>query len=88
MNKIDKYKSKLCHILKTSNEILFLQDIRLGSNQNLKDIENDIACTKFGNYTPYFNSTLNKRGVGILIKKDIYFKVLRTFPHYARTSLF
>ena len=54
VNKVDKYKSKLCHILKTSNELIFVQDVRLGSNQNLNDLKNDIACTKYGNYTSFF----------------------------------
>ena len=86
-NKLDKYKAKLCHILKSSNDIIMLQDCRVGSNKNLNDILNDIVCTKYGNYTPFFNSTLNKRGVGILLKKDLNCEVLRTFSSLCENIL-
>ena len=87
VSKLDKYNAKLCHILKSSNDIILLQDTRLGCNKNLLELTNDILCTKYGNYTPFFNSTMSKRGVGILIKKEVDFKVLRTFSSVCENVL-
>jgi exonuclease III len=70
---------KICGITKIKSDIIFLSDIRL-SNRNLVSCANDLKYQFINN--PYekceffYNSTKNKRGVGILIKKNIPFSVL------------
>jgi exonuclease III len=63
---------KIQGITKLNTDIIFLSDIRL-SNKYLVSAANDIEKMFLSNpiasYTFMFNSTKNKRGVGILIKK-------------------
>jgi hypothetical protein len=63
---------KIYGITKLKADVIFLSDIRL-SNKNLVSAKNDVerifATNPYASYTFYENSSMNKRGTGILIKK-------------------
>ena len=67
---------KIYGITKLRTDIILLSDIRL-CNRNLVSASND--CTRifrtnpYGSYKFLFQSSRNKRGVGILIKNDLVF---------------
>ena len=67
---------KIYGITKLKTDIVLLSDIRL-CNRNLVSASND--CSKIFRTNPYssyqflFQSSRNKRGVGILIKNDVSF---------------
>jgi exonuclease III len=70
---------KIYGITKLRTDIIFLSDIRL-SNRNKVSCSNEITKrlnnTPYGSYDFYFNSSSNKRGVAILVKKTLNFSVL------------
>jgi exonuclease III len=70
---------KICGITKLKSDVIFLSDIRL-SNKNLisasADIKNLFVNNPYEKYEFFFNSSKNKRGVGILVKKNIQFDIL------------
>jgi exonuclease III len=72
---------KVCGITKIKSDIIFLSDTRL-SNKNLVSAEDDIKYSflhnPYGRYNAVFNSTKNKRGVGILIKYELQIELLDT----------
>jgi exonuclease III len=76
---------KLYGILKLRSDVIFLSDTRM-SNRNLVSSITDVTSifrnNSFGSYSCYFNSTKNKRGVGILINNKLAFADLdrRTDP--------
>jgi exonuclease III len=65
---------KINGITKLGTDIIFLSDIRLG-NKNLISCANEVKKLFEVNlhyaYEFYYNSSTNKRGVGVLIKKDL-----------------
>jgi hypothetical protein len=64
-------------------DIIFLSDLRLGnknSTGSTGDISRLFLMNSTGTYDFLSNSTKNKRGVGILLKKDMAIKTLRTIP--------
>jgi len=64
-------EKKLYAILSLKSDIIFLSDIRTSNNSSkdcLTNITNTLATNPYASYKPIFNSTQNKRGVGILIK--------------------
>jgi hypothetical protein len=66
------HKLKMSGITKLRTDIIFLCDIRLSNSQNVTTsahAELTFRTNPYGAYKFYFNSTRNKRGVGILIKK-------------------
>jgi hypothetical protein len=69
---------KLNGILKLRSDIILLSDIRL-SNKSLvsssSDVSNIFRNNQFKSYSSYFNSTKNKRGVGILISNSTLTKI-------------
>jgi exonuclease III len=69
---------KIFGIAKLRTDIIFLSDVRI-SNRNLVSSKNDLVSifrnNIYGSYSAYFNSTSNKRGVGILINNKIPFSV-------------
>jgi exonuclease III len=78
MASIKNQDLKLHGITSLKTDIILLSDIRL-SNKNLVSCASDIS-KKFltnnnGCYEFFFNSTKNKRGVGILINKNLDFAV-------------
>jgi exonuclease III len=70
---------KICGITKLRSDLIFLSDVRI-SNKNLVSKENDLKNLFLNNpyekYNAYFNSTQNKRGVGILIKNNLQAQIL------------
>jgi hypothetical protein len=69
---------KLFGILKLKSDIILMSDVRI-SNRNLVSSKNDITnvlrSNQYGSYNPFFNSSSNKRGVGILINNSLQFSV-------------
>jgi exonuclease III len=70
---------KICGITKLKSDIIFLSDVRI-SNKSLVSSENDIKNNFLHNpyerYNCSFNSTKNKRGVGILTKYDLQIEIV------------
>jgi exonuclease III len=67
--KSDKTLKKLLAIVKSGEDIIFLSDTRLNSNEQ-KHAVNDIEKKIFSlGYSIIHNSTGSSRGVAILIKK-------------------
>ena len=78
-------EQKVFSITQNKDEIIFLSDLRLNSqNQSvgLKDLLNKI--TSYG-YTLYHNSTRSSRGVGILISKKIKHVIRRRIDDPGKT---
>jgi hypothetical protein len=69
---------KLYGVLKLKTDIIFISATRI-SNRNLVSSENDLISifrnNQYGSYSTFFNSTSNKRGVGILISNKIFYSV-------------
>ena len=67
-------KRKIYGISKLKSDIIFLSDLRL-SNRNMtnsiEEIKKTFRVNPYCSYTLYHNSSMNKRGVGILIKSCI-----------------
>jgi hypothetical protein len=61
---------KIYGITKLRTDVILLSDIRV-RNRNLVSVEEDLKNmflnNPYGQYNLWFNSTSNKRGVGILI---------------------
>jgi hypothetical protein len=68
---------KIYGITKLRTDVILLSDIRV-RNRNLvsaeEDLKNMFLNNPYGQYNLWFNSTSNKRGVGILIKKNSLFR--------------
>jgi hypothetical protein len=66
------HKLKMYGITKLRTDIILLCDIRLSNSQNVPQTRNatlTFRTNPYGSYNFYYNSTKNKRGVGILLKK-------------------
>jgi exonuclease III len=73
------HKLKMYGITKLRTDIIFMCDIRLSNSQNVPSCRQaalTFRTNPYGAYDFYANSTRNKRGVGILIKKNSNFSVL------------
>jgi hypothetical protein len=74
---------KICGITKLKSAVIFLSDIRI-SNKNLISSEEDIKKIFLNNpyekYNCVFNSSKNKRGVGILIKQSVKYRIIEQIP--------
>ncbi len=73
------HKLKLYGITSLKSDIIMLSDIRLSNNANVSCIDSvktTFRTNPYGGYDFYYNSTQNKRGVGILLKKSACFSVL------------
>lgn len=56
-----KQSEKICSLIDTEVDIIFLSDLRLNNSKGIKDIEKSfLACKK--QYKFYHNSTMAKRG--------------------------
>jgi exonuclease III len=70
---------KIYGILKLRTDFIFLSDVRI-SSRNLVSSYNDVVSifrnNQYGSYSTHFNSTKNKRGVGILINNSLSFAEL------------
>ena len=74
------HKLKVYGITSLKTDIILLSDTRLVSNQGvsgLSILSTSLLINPYGAYTPYFNSSSNKRGVGILLRKSCDFSVER-----------
>ena len=69
-----KFKSKIEAILSLDCNVYFLQDIR--ANNNIKIMKNYLLNHPSGEFTIYENSSMDRRGVAILIKNDLNLKIL------------
>jgi exonuclease III len=67
---------KLYGILKLKTDLILMSDVRV-SNRSLvsssKDLISIFRNNQYGSYTTFFNSSQNKRGVGILINNNLTF---------------
>jgi len=73
------HKLKMYGITKLKSDIILLCDIRLSNSQNVPNTipaKVTFRTNPYGSYEFYSNSTKNKRGVGILLKKSCNFVVL------------
>ena len=74
---VDKFGSKINHILKQSSDVILLQDVRIGTKaSSLKKV---IQFSKYGSFDVFINSSKSKRGCAILIKKSLNFKVFKSY---------
>jgi exonuclease III len=75
----ENQKLKIAAITNLNKDVILLSDIRL-ANKNLSTCKSDMEkCFLINSTAPYTfvaNSTKNKRGVGILIKKSLPAKIL------------
>jgi exonuclease III len=72
------HKLKIYGITSLRSDIILLSDTRWVSNQGvsgLSILSTSLLVNPYGAYIPYFNSTRNKRGVGILLGKSCDFSV-------------
>lgn len=76
-NNTNKFVSKLNCILKNNTDLIFMQDLRLSNNQHI--LEKYISCTQYGSYKAFLNSQSSSRGVAILIRNNIQYKVLKIY---------
>ena len=73
-------KNKIYGITKLRTDIIFLSDIRLSNRNlgsNIRELEGNFLMNPYGAYKFFYNSSMNKRGTGILVKNDIPFLELR-----------
>jgi exonuclease III len=71
----EKQLKKIVAITCLNACIIFLSDIRLGNNKSVDDISTAFRFNDNCNYDFFYNSTRNRRGVGILIKKNLNYTV-------------
>ena len=74
-----KAKSKICNLLSSNPDILFLSEIKLSKKQTKLNLERLAKLAKNGPYTCYFNSNTNARGVGIIVKNQFCDKVEQVY---------
>jgi hypothetical protein len=73
------HKLKIYGITRLQADIITLSDIRLCSSRgvsNASDIAASFRTNPYGSYQLIHNSSMNKRGVGILLKNSLNFTVL------------
>jgi exonuclease III len=76
----DLHKLKIYGITKLKTDVIFLSDIRLSNRAGVTDaavITRNFLVNPYCSYKFYYNSTSNKRGVGILIKNSLSFSDLQ-----------
>jgi len=65
---------KLYAIAKLRSDVIFLSDVRLSKKSTsgcISDLRNNFLTNPYESYTLFYNSTMNKRGTGILIKSSL-----------------
>jgi exonuclease III len=72
----EKQLTKLIAITALCTDIIFLSDLRLnkGSAQ-VKKIRKIFTCNSNKSYDFYFNSSMSKRGVGILLSRSLTYSI-------------
>jgi exonuclease III len=66
-----KTHSKIIAVTKSDSDIIFLCDTRLNSNRQIAGVNDIVKKFKFLGFTLHHNSTLNSRGVAILISNKL-----------------
>jgi exonuclease III len=69
---------KIISIVSHKCDIVFLSDLRLGSNGAVPELVNTFRHNKYCQYDFHFSSTLNRRGVGILLNTKLNYSILDT----------
>jgi len=67
---------KIYAIAKMQCDVIFLSDIRLSKKRTsgcIADLKNNFLTNPYESYSLYYNSSMNKRGVGILLKCGLHF---------------
>jgi hypothetical protein len=70
---------KIYGITSLKSDVILLSDIRLSntsSAKNLEELKNSFRINPHCSYKLFHNSSMNKRGVGVLIKHTLSFAVL------------
>ncbi len=76
----NKQLTKIIAITALCTDIIFLSDLRLNSNEeNVEKVKKLLLYNSTHSYDPYFHSTKNKRGVGILISKRLSYTIEKTY---------
>jgi exonuclease III len=72
----EKQTKKISAILGLNTTLIFLSDIRLSNGAKIQDLEKAFACNNTAQYNLFHNSSMNKRGVGILININTMYTIL------------
>jgi exonuclease III len=62
-----------------NSDIVLLSDIRLSNKGNIKDICDTLKCNSIKSYDFVYNSSKNKRGVGILLAKSLAYSIIEQY---------
>ena len=81
----DKFHTKIVAILKKGADIICLQDVRIGDN--IDDFQTNFDLHALGQYKCFINSNKTERGVAIMIRKSLKFKVYRQYNSLCQNSL-
>ena len=82
-----KQLKKIAAITGSKCNIIFLSDLRLNNSETVNDLKKTFLGCSSLQYDFYYNSSKNKRGVGILISRDLDFQILDTFSDNAENIL-
>ena len=82
-----KCDQKLAFLLNGNPDICLIQDTRLGDIRNETVIQKKILNHQLGQYLAFFNSSSNARGVGILIRRQLNFKILKEYKTECENAL-
>jgi exonuclease III len=75
----EKQLKKLSSIVSCNKDIIFLSDIRLGTGACVQDLITTFRYNKFNQYDFFYNSSQNRRGVGILIKHNLNYSIEQVY---------
>jgi exonuclease III len=75
----EKQLKKVTTITDYGTSFVFLSDLRLNNTANLNDLNNSFLLNPGNKYEFIHNSSLSKRGVGILINKNLTYSIDETF---------
>jgi exonuclease III len=74
----EKQFKKLLAIISLGSDVIFLSDIGISNNNNISDLENVFRYNNTCQYDFVFNSSLNRRGCGILINRRLDYSITDT----------
>jgi exonuclease III len=86
----ENYDLKMDAICNLDADIIFLSDIRLGQMNNKSathKINSSLLKSRLRNHQLFFNSSMNKRGVAILITKKIKTEIIEEFKDHNENIL-
>ena len=76
---VTRFDLKIAFLLEGGPDVVLLQDTRLGDLRNETVIQKKVLNHQAGQYLTFFNSSSNARGVGILIKRQLNFKIVKEY---------